>query len=133
MGGGGAAKGGARAMDAYEQLVLGRAPEVYGEEEEEYLKCRREELREIREQMLTGKSAAEGERPQRSAAAMRRRAVENGYLGATGAVHAGGAMVAKLHSGATTFKNDILDQMVLLGRAEIYEDLNALKSKKSKN
>ena len=50
----------ASAMDAYERLVLGRAPEAYGEEEEECLKRRREELREIREQMLTGGSAGRG-------------------------------------------------------------------------
>ena len=58
-----------RILDAYEQVVLAKKPEQYDDEDEEYLRMRREELRSEREVMLHGTTKAkDGDRPHRTAA-----------------------------------------------------------------
>ena len=55
--------------------------------------------------------------------ALRRKAVEDGFLPAPNSIPGS----AVLSSGKW---NDILSHMMLLGRAEIYDDLHIIKSKK---
>ena len=58
-----------RTLDVFEQVVLAKKPEQYDDEDEEYLRMRRAELRSERQDMVHGVSKAkDGDRPHRRAA-----------------------------------------------------------------
>lgn len=60
--------------------------------------------------------------------------MENGTLKAPNSIPGSAATAAKGKGNSTNgrFKNDILAHMIMLGKAEIFEDLHMIKLKKTK-